>query len=471
MSKIEVDKIDPQSGTDLELGTSGDTITIPAGVTFDSSAATITLPDGSVTNDQLVNDSITIDGTAIALGGTVSTGTAWQSVVTAATLTTVAGRGYPINTTSNTCTVTLPSSASVGDQIQIVDYAGTFATNNITLTSSLKIEGGTTNKTLTTNREGVTITYVDVTQGWVATSGVNSGDQALDPLTYSADFLVIAGGGGGGRDSAGSSVGSAGGAGGYRNSFSSETSGGGGSSETELTFTAGTAYTITIGAGGNGATSAETDGVNGSNSVISGTGITTITSIGGGKGVKNSSGNAGGNGGSGGGGGASGNGPGGAGTANQGYNGGAGGTNGNAGAGGGGAGVIGGTASGTTPGNGGNGLASSITGSAVTRAGGGGGGVYNNGASASTGGTGGGGAGSTVGNTATAGTTNTGSGGGGGGTDPSGSGNGGNGGSGVVILSMPDASYSGTTTGSPTVATGVSGKTVLTFNASGSYTA
>jgi hypothetical protein len=35
---------------------------------------------------------------------------------------------------------------------------------------------------------------------------------------------------------------------------------------------------------------------------------------------------------------------------------------------------------------------------------------------------------------------------------------------------MPDASYSGTTTGSPTVATGVSGKTVLTFTGTGSYT-
>jgi hypothetical protein len=36
---------------------------------------------------------------------------------------------------------------------------------------------------------------------------------------------------------------------------------------------------------------------------------------------------------------------------------------------------------------------------------------------------------------------------------------------------MPDADYSGTTTGSPTVATGVSGKTVLTFTGTGSYTA
>jgi hypothetical protein len=56
-----------------------------------------------------------------------------------------------------------------GDTISIVDYAGTFATNNITLTSSLNIEGETVNKILTTNREGVTMTYADATQGWVAT--------------------------------------------------------------------------------------------------------------------------------------------------------------------------------------------------------------------------------------------------------------------------------------------------------------
>ena len=66
----------------------------------------------------------------------------------------------------------------------------------------------------------------------------------------------------------------------------------------------------------------------------------------------------------------------------------------------------------------------------------------------------------------TAGTTNLGGGGGGGG----GTVNGAAGGKGVVILSMPDSSYSGITTGSPTVSTNVSGKTVLTFNDSGSYT-
>jgi hypothetical protein len=37
MSKIEVDAIEPQSGTTLTLGASGDTITIPSGATLTNS--------------------------------------------------------------------------------------------------------------------------------------------------------------------------------------------------------------------------------------------------------------------------------------------------------------------------------------------------------------------------------------------------------------------------------------------------
>jgi hypothetical protein len=47
---------------------------------------------------------------------------------------------------------------------------------------------------------------------------------------------------------------------------------------------------------------------------------------------------------------------------------------------------------------------------------------------------------------------------------------GGNGGSGVVIISIPTANYTGTYTGSPTITTS-SGSTILKFTASGSYTA
>jgi len=72
MSKLEVDKIDPQSGTNLELGTSGDTVTIPTGVTLDASNATTTLPSNIVTTDgsqTLTNKNIA----ASQLTGTVAT--------------------------------------------------------------------------------------------------------------------------------------------------------------------------------------------------------------------------------------------------------------------------------------------------------------------------------------------------------------------------------------------------------------
>jgi hypothetical protein len=158
MSELKVNKLSPRSGTDITLGNSGTDFIVPSG-------ATITVNSGG----QIVNN-----------GTTTGFGLAWQAVQTTG-FTAAVGNAYPCDTTSAAFTVTLPASASVGDQVQLVDYAGTFATNNITLTSSLNIEGGALDKTLTTNREGVTITYVDATQGWVASSGVNSGSQALDP--------------------------------------------------------------------------------------------------------------------------------------------------------------------------------------------------------------------------------------------------------------------------------------------------
>jgi hypothetical protein len=121
---------------------------------------------------------------------------------------------------------------------------------------------------------------------------------------------------------------------------------------------------------------------------------------------------------------------------------------------------------------GGVGLASSITGSSVFRGGGGGGGsnAVNFGHAAGGNGGGGDGGGSNgTGNwdlSGENGDTNTGGGGGGFHLGP-----GSTGGSGVVILRMSASSYSGTTTGSPTVdSSTVAGTTILTFNGDGSYT-
>jgi hypothetical protein len=399
---------------------------------------------------------------------TLSTGTSWQSVKTSG-FTAVAGEGYPCNTTSSAFTVTLPASPSVGDYVQIVDYAGTFATNNITLgANSNKINGGTANKLLTTNREAITLTYVDSTQGWVSSSGANEGTESIDPDTYSVEMLVIAGGGAGGQATTGGAGG--GGAGGFRTSTQS--------------FAVGSVYTTTVGAGGaKGTANSSTttgQGGNGGDSSVSGSGITTITSTGGGGGgaggANNTSGQAGKSGGSGGGTGQYGTNVGGAGNTpstspSQGNNGGhMQGQPYNGGGGGGGANAVGGNV--TTnldAGAGGNGLASSITGSSVTYAGGGGGGVTNpNPVKPIAGGTGGGGYGAIEnGAAAAAGTANTGGGGGGGHGSPD---KAGAGGSGVVILRMLTTKYSGTTTGSPTVTTDGSYK-VLTYTGSGSYTA
>ncbi len=412
-----------------------------------ASAATTVLTKGTV------GQVLTSDGTDIAWGDAAS-GLEWQSsIVTAATITVTANKGYWINTTSNACTITLPASASVGDTIEFSDYLRTWGTNSITINqNSLNFQGySSPNPEYNTDGQSVRLVYSGATQGWIPTVDDDVTNEVPQP--YSIDYLVVAGGGGAGIDNGGG-----GGAGGFRTSTQ--------------TVNIGTVITVTVGAGGGGASSpAGTPPYarNGSNSSISGSGLTTITSAGGGAGgytdlnsqIGSDGGSGGGSRNDSGGGFGSGNTP--STSPSQGNNGGGAtyAAPGYPSGGGGGAGSAGASASSTTvAGNGGNGTASSITGSSVTYAGGGGG--CSDSGTQGIGGTGGGGAGGIP--AGVNGTANLG--GGGGGSESSA---GANGGSGVVILSVPTVSYSGTSTGSPTVTTSGS-NTILQFNGSGSYT-
>ena len=63
MSKVEVDQVDPQSGTTLTLGTSGDTVSIPSGVTL-ANAGTVTGISASAINSGTIATARLGSGTA-----------------------------------------------------------------------------------------------------------------------------------------------------------------------------------------------------------------------------------------------------------------------------------------------------------------------------------------------------------------------------------------------------------------------
>ena len=89
MSEVKVNKISPRSGTGVQLGDSGDTITVPSG-------ANIALPNTSVANAALQGSGqITINGSAVALGGSVT-------ISTIARPTYNSGQSFTIPPTTNT---------------------------------------------------------------------------------------------------------------------------------------------------------------------------------------------------------------------------------------------------------------------------------------------------------------------------------------------------------------------------------
>ncbi len=146
------------TGGDTNIGIS----ILPKGsgkITLDN----LILPAADGTADQI----LTTNGSGQLSFVDNSGGTSWVAVKTS-DFTAVGGEGYFVNTTGGAVAVTLPTSPSLGDEVTVVDYAGTADTNNITINrNSHKIQGDASNLTISTERAGFTLVYVDATQGWL----------------------------------------------------------------------------------------------------------------------------------------------------------------------------------------------------------------------------------------------------------------------------------------------------------------
>jgi hypothetical protein len=161
--------ISPVTNNDVDLGTASlqyknvyvDGTTFTDAIGFGTVVMTLPTADGNA--DQI----LTTDGSGTLSFVDNSGGTSWAAVKTGA-YTASAGEGVFVNTTSSAFAITLPSSPSLGDEVSIVDYAGTFDSNACTIArNSQPIMGVAEDLVVSTERASFTLVYVDGTQGWL----------------------------------------------------------------------------------------------------------------------------------------------------------------------------------------------------------------------------------------------------------------------------------------------------------------
>ena len=183
MSKIEVDAITQQSGSTLTVG-GGASKTVVADattVTLGRCGGTVALASGA-------------SQTGFGRTGTVD----WNTTPkTTGTFSAVSGDGFFLNTSGGVITANLPA-GSAGAIVSFADYAGTWQTNNVTVTPNGTDKIGSVNASVTLNTEGqsVTFIFVDSTQGWIntmdSTSNVRGNPDLVATVSGSGNTLATA---------------------------------------------------------------------------------------------------------------------------------------------------------------------------------------------------------------------------------------------------------------------------------------
>tara|TARA_R100001440_G_scaffold10705_1_gene19513 strand:- start:830 stop:1672 length:843 start_codon:yes stop_codon:yes gene_type:complete len=147
MSEIKVNAIKKRNGSTITIGESGDTVTITGGAALSGSGASLTALNGSnvasgtVANARLVGSgAITINGSAVSLGGSVTVGET-KPTVTGVTPSTIDNTAQNV-TIAGTNFVSVP-------QVEAISTTGAITVaNSVSFTSATSIIA---NFTLTTD--------------------------------------------------------------------------------------------------------------------------------------------------------------------------------------------------------------------------------------------------------------------------------------------------------------------------------
>ena len=149
----------------------GDNTFATVDTTNASSLTAGTLPNArltSVPNSALANSAITINGSAISLGGSVTVETDFTWETKTSPFNVASSRGYFVDTSGGAVTATLPASPTAGDTVRFIDLSATFDTNNLTVArNGKKVQGDASDMTVATERAGFALVFSGDTQGWL----------------------------------------------------------------------------------------------------------------------------------------------------------------------------------------------------------------------------------------------------------------------------------------------------------------
>jgi hypothetical protein len=121
-----------------------------------------TLVKEKVSIDTVADGSIALSKLNAGIGKSVG-----QYYEISTNTTAIASRYYFVNTTSGAVTLTLPTTATMGDTVRVIDGANTFDTNNLTIArNGHVIMGDAENLVVSTEGASFDLVYYNATHGW-----------------------------------------------------------------------------------------------------------------------------------------------------------------------------------------------------------------------------------------------------------------------------------------------------------------